>query len=210
MKKPAETEEKVRNLTARQWREAEAMWKSGDFTYEDLVKKFGKFKSTFERHFKKNKIKKGENADATKRQVEEKLAAAAVNEATVTAVRIRETKEDHYKMASAIAKLTWNEILKTKQDGVPIAIAMNNIKTLDVAMGVLSKARTERWAVLGLDRPDAVDPDELPELIISELTDAQVKELRDRDVTEMDDARATQEAAQGTPDSDIVDESEVE
>ena len=210
MKKPAVIKEKTRLVTEKQWREAEAMWRSGDFTYEDLVKKFGKARSTFERHFKKFKIIKGENAAKTKKKVEEKLADAAVNDVTVLALRVREAKEEHYKMASAIGKLTWQEILKTKQDGVPVAVAMNNIKTLDAAMGVIAKVRTEKWAVLGLDKPDAVDPDELPELVISELTEEQVKELRDRDITEMDDITANQNTAQSDPDNGIVDESEID
>lgn len=202
----ASAKPKARNLTAKQWREAEAMWESGDFIYEDLVKKFGKSASTFERHFKKNGIVKGAKAAATKKKVEEKLAATAVDEATVIAVRIKETKEDHYKMASALAKLTWQEILKTKQDGVPLAVALNNIKTLDAAMNVLTKARAERWAVLGLDRPDAVDPDELPELIISELTAEQIQELRDRDDSGLEDAPVNQNAVQVDPDEEIVEE----
>lgn len=174
------------------------MWESGDFIYEDLVKRFGKAASTFERHFKKHGIVKGAKAAATKKKVEEKLASAAVDEVTVMAVRVKETKEEHYKMAAALAKLTWNEILKTKQDGSPVAVALNNIKTLDAAMNVLTKARQERWAVLGLDRPDAVDPDELPELVISELTEEQIKELRDRDDTGLEDAPVVQ----GNPDDD--------
>jgi hypothetical protein len=195
---------KARILTAKQWREAEAMWESGDFIYDDLVKKFGKSVSTFERHFKKNGIVKGAKAAATKKKVEEKLAAAAVDEAAVMAVRIRETKEEHYKMASALAKLTWNEILKTKQDGVPVAVALNNIKTLHAAMDVLHKARIERWAVLGLDRPDAVDPDELPELVIAELTDEQIKELRDRDDALLEDDTPTHQGDGGSDDDNGV------
>ena len=48
-------------------------------------------------------------------------------------------------------------------------------------MNVLTKARMERYAVLGLDKDDYVDEDGLPELVISELTAAQIEELRNRD-----------------------------
>lgn len=194
------------HMTPKQWREAEAMWESGDFTYDDLVKKFGKSVSTFERHFKKHGIVKGSKAAATKKKVEEKLAAAAVDEATILAARIKETKEEHYKMASAIGKLTWNEILKTKQDGVPIATALNNIKTLDAALSVISKARTEKWAVLGLDKPDAVDPDELPELLIGELTEEQIRELRERDDAGIDDLPTVQDPPADDGDNGVIEE----
>lgn len=195
----------VRKLTLKQWAEAEALWESGTVIYDDLVKKFGRSISTFERHFKKKGVIKGAKVAVAKKKVEEKLASVAVDDATVTAMRIRETKEEHYKYAALLAKLAWNEILQTKKDSNPVSVAVNNLKALDVAMNVLTKSRTERWAVLGLDRADAIDPDELPELIISELTAEQIQELRDRDL-EFDDAQTNQNLAQGDPDDGVVDE----
>ncbi len=201
------TKAKVKVLTPKQWAEAEALWESGQVIYEDLVTKFGRSRSTFERHFKKRGLVKGAKAAATKKKVEEVLEKTAIDEATVIAARIKETKEQHYTMAQGLAKLTWAEILQTKKDGAPVAVALNNLKALDAAMNVLKKAREERWAVLGLDRPDAVDPDELPELVISELSAEQIKELRDRDITELDDLPVNQNGSQDSQsDDDIVDE----
>lgn len=193
---------KARVLTPKQWAEIEALWESGEVIYEDLVKKYGKSISTYERHFKKHGIVKGAKAAATKKLVEEKMKAVAVDEAQVIALRIKETKEEHYKMAAALSKLTWQEILKAKQDGAPVAVALNNIKALDAAMNVLSKARAERYAILGLDRPDAVDPDELPELIISELTAEQIEELRNRDIDELTGLPTNQNLTQPGDDED--------
>ncbi len=198
---------KKRNLTPKQWAEAEALWESGTVIYEDLVKKFGCSISTFERHFKKHGNVKGSKAAAAKKKVEEKLAAAAVDEATVIAARIRETKEAHYKMADNLAKLAFGEILQAKRDNQPVSVALNNLKAIDAAMNVVKKAREERYAVLGLDRPDAVDPDELPELLITELTAEQIKELRDRDMTELDDIMQAQKPA--APASDDDDEQDI-
>lgn len=178
---------KMTRVTPKQWAEAEALWESGEVTLEDLVNKFGKSLSTFKRHFDKMGVVKGSKKEALKKRVAEEVVKAAIDDATITAARIRETKEEHYKMATGLAKLTWGEILKTKQDGAPVAVATNNLKALDLAMSVLKKAREERWAVLGLDRVDAVDGNELPELVISELTADQIQELRDRDNLEMDE-----------------------
>lgn len=180
-----------KRLTRKQWAEIEALWESGAVIYEDLVKKFGLNQSSFERHFKKRGIVKGAKAEATKKKVEEKLAQAAIDEATVIAARIKETKEQHYTMSSNLSKLAWAEILQAKKDLQPVAVAMNNLKALDKAMDILKKAREERWAILGLDRPDAVDPEELPELIISELTAEQIEELRRRDESELEDLPGT-------------------
>lgn len=203
------TTAKKRNLTLKQWAEAEALWESGTVIYEDLVKKFGCSISTFERHFKKNGIVKGAKAAAAKKKVEERLAAAAADEATLIAARIRETKESHYKMASGLAQLAFNEILQAKKDSNPVSVALNNLKALDAAMTVIKKAGEERYKVLGLDRPDAVDPDELPELLITELTAEQIQELRDRDHSELDDVLAAEKPG-AAPANDDGDDEEID
>lgn len=198
-------------MTPKKWAEAEAMWESGDFLMEDLVKKFGVARSTLERHFAKKGTVKGAKAAVTKKKVEEHLTKAAIDEAAILAARIKETKEEHYKMASALTRLTWAEILEAKKAGHPVAVALNNIKALDAAMTVMKKAREERFAVLGLDRPDAVDPDELPELVIAELTAEQVQQLRDRDLSDLDELPTNQGAVQpSTEDADDFDEKDLD
>jgi hypothetical protein len=195
-----------KRLTLKEWAEIEALWESGTVTLEDLEKQYGPAPSTLTRHFKKNKIEKGSRAAATKKAVGEKLAAVAVDDAVVLAARVRETKEQHYTMAANLAKLTWNAILEAKKNMVPVATAMNDLKALDTAMNVLKKAREERWAVLGLDRPDAVDPDELPDLHVAELTDEQIEELRSRDTAELDELSKAERAAGGTPEGEEDDD----
>jgi AcrR family transcriptional regulator len=168
-------------LTPKQWAEAEALWESGEVTLDDLAARFGKHKSAFSAHFKNKGIEKGKRKEELKAAVKEEVARAAIDDATVLAARIKETKEEHYKMAAGLAKLSWNEILLAKQESRPVATALNNLKALDAAMTVLKKAREERWAVLGLDRDDALDEDGLPDLVISELTADQIEALRNRD-----------------------------
>ena len=168
-------------MTPRQWAEAEALWEAGEVTLDDLATRFDKDRSAFVRYFKKHGIVKGSRAAARKEEVKEAVAAAGIDEATVLANRIRETKEDHYKMSSALAKLVWAEVLTAKKDEKPFSAIKDNLKALDNAMNVLMKARMERFAILGLDKDDYVDEDSLPELVISELTAAQIEELRNRD-----------------------------
>ena len=168
-------------MTPRQWAEAEALWESGEVTLDDLAKRFDKDRSAFVRYFKKHGIVKGSRAAARKEEVKEAVAAAGIDEATVLANRIRETKEDHYKMSSALAKLVWAEVLTAKKDEKPFSAIKDNLKALDNAMNVLMKARMERFAILGLNKDDYVDEGGLPELVISELTAAQIEELRNRD-----------------------------
>ncbi|MCP6582226.1 hypothetical protein NL505_27725, partial [Klebsiella pneumoniae] len=88
----------------------------------DLEKKYVVAVSTFQRHFKNRGVVKGSRADLTKKAVEEKLKAAALDDATILAARVRETKEQHYTMSSNIGKLIWNEILEAKKAGAEIAV----------------------------------------------------------------------------------------
>jgi hypothetical protein len=200
-------------LTPKQWAEAEALWESGEVTLEDLAARFGKHRSAFSAHFKAKGIEKGKKKEEHKAAVKEEVTKAAIDDATVLAARIKETKEEHYKMAAGLAKLSWNEILLAKSEGRAVSTALNNLKALDAAMTVLKKAREERWAVLGLDRDDAMDEDGLPDLVISELTAEQIEALRERDEDDdlklpgTDQAELEAELA-ALDDDEIVDEGE--
>lgn len=198
-------------LTPKQWAEAEALWGAGEVTLDQLAKRFKKSKSTFEKHFSRRGLKKGFKAEAIQRKITTAVESSIVDDTTVIASRIRETKEEHYKMAAGLAKLTWSEILTVKQNGAPMASAMNNLKALDSAMSVLKKAREERYAVLGLDRADYVDEGGLPELVIAELTADQIEELRNRDSTEFDELGDVIQSDNGIDlEDDMIDDDTVE
>lgn len=168
-------------LTNRQWAQEEAMYAMGDTTQAAIAAKYSLTVQAVFQHMKRRGIKKGSKAVASSKAIEEGIQLAAVSEASVTAARIKETKEDHYKMASALSRLSWQEVLKAKQDGLPVSTATPNLRALDLASAVLKRLREERYAILGLDRHDFVDEDALPELVISELTDEQIAKLHERD-----------------------------
>lgn len=184
--KPSTAPSKV-TLRPKQWAIAEALWHKGEATADELAKRFGVHRTTIQRHMSAKGIVQGAGAEETRRKVAEAVETAVDDDAAITAARIKETKDEHYKMASGISKLAWNEVLKTKQDGLPLAAATANLKALDIAMSVMVKARTERWAILGQDRPDAVDTSALPELVIQELTAEQIEDLQKRDFNPYDE-----------------------
>jgi hypothetical protein len=182
---------KVTPMTSRDWARCRALWERGDTTYKELCARYGRSYKSFERHFKKHGIVKGAKAAALKEKVAEAMAVEDVNDAQLLAMRIKETKEEHYKMASALGRLSWNEILQAKKDGRAVSTALANLKALHAATVNLKIVREERFAILGLDRTDAVDLDQIPELIIRELTAEQIEELRKRDHTEAEDLPTT-------------------
>ena len=182
-------------LTPSQWREIEMLWESGEVTLKDLSKRYGKGTDTFVTHFRKHGIVKGARAEELKKLAEKAQREKAVADAEVISERIRRTKEDHYKMAEALGKLTFNEVLKARQEGRQFRTIQQDVKALLLAAETLKKVREERWITLGLDK-DAVDQDSLPELVMSTMTDEEVQALRN--------AQREDEEEMGFNDKDLV------
>jgi hypothetical protein len=164
-------------VTPRIEAEAKALWESGDF----------KTKADVARHLRISipacsKILKGIERGKVEREVREKVARTVASDVmadvNLRTARARESKEEHYKMAAGIAKLTWQEVVKAKTEGLPLSSIAHNLKALDIAMTILKKSREERFAVLGIVEGQPEADDELPQLVISELTPEEVEELR--------------------------------
>jgi hypothetical protein len=202
-----EAVEKKRRLTPKQWAEAEVMWELGEATLSVLAEKYKISDQAVYQHMKRHGKVRASKAAAHKKKVEEEVSKAVLDDVSITAGRIRETKEDHYKMSAAIARMSFNEILLAKQNGVPVSTTMNNLKALETAMTVLLKARQERWAVLGLDKADYIDEEGLPELHISELTALEIEDLRNREFAEFGISDMPSDDDEGDESgSDIVEE----
>ena len=183
-------EKKPVRLTPKQWAEAETLWELGDVALADLAKKFGITEQAVSQHMKKKGVQRGKRAAEHAKKVSDEVARQALEDAAVAAARIRETKEEHYKMAAGVAKLTWSEVLTAKQNNVPLATITNNLKALEVANNILARSRAERYAVLGLDKDHEPEDDKLPVLEIAELTQDEIEELRDRDFNEFEELPA--------------------
>ncbi len=78
---------------------------------------------------KKRKITKGEKAKEHSERISKQVAEDILSEGTVHSQRIKETKEEHYKMATGLARLTWNEIVTTKAKGGAYAAIQQNLKS---------------------------------------------------------------------------------
>lgn len=165
----------------KQWAEMEALWALGEITRDEIAKKLDVTPTAVTMHMRKVGVVRGSKAEEHRKRISDEVAEVALTDAAIHAQRIKETKDTHYKMSEHLAKLAFAEILTAKREGTPLSVATSNLKALDAAVTVIAKARIERWAVLGLDRPDAVDANELPDLVIEELTADQIEELRNRD-----------------------------
>lgn len=164
----------VRRLTVTQRAEAIALWKAGEITLEGLSKKFGKSRQAFLRLFDKEGAKKGSNAAATTKRVTEAVEDGLADSAAKMVKRITDTKEEHYKMADMLAKLTWKTIVDCQTGKHAFGTKLNDIKMLSAAASVLKTVREERYAVLGLNEKVHDDDTPLPDLVIRELTAEQI------------------------------------
>jgi transposase-like protein len=159
-----------RRMTTSARAEAIALWKSGEMTVDQLAKKFKKNRTTLFKLFKDEGAVKGADAAITKARVETAVAAAIVDDATVIATRIRETKDEHYKMASGISKLTWQIIVAAKSENRPYGSVGGDLRALKTAAETLRITREERYAVLGINENDDSDEKDIPVLQVQELT----------------------------------------
>lgn len=178
--KPKTTPEKTSTrsrLTTAEIAEAVALYESGSTTLEELGRRFDKRPETFMRLFKKMGVVKGSKAAETTERVREEVEKSMLDDAALLASRIRETKEEHYKMATALGKLSWNEIFTAKKEGRTYASTMNELKAIGQALANLKMAREERYIVLGINDDGGDDP-VIPELPIHELTQDQIEEMR--------------------------------
>ena len=169
-------------LSERQLVQMETMWTSGEYTSEQLGRKFDRTGRSVMSLMKSRGAKKGERAEKFHESVRAKVEEKMIAEVNVFAERAKETKEEHYRMATAIAKLTWMEVAKAQKEGRSFATLTGSMKALNLAMGVLEKARSERYIVLGLNA-EKDDDGVIPELVVNELTQAQIDDLRNRDFT---------------------------
>lgn len=173
-------------MKPKEWAEAEMLWETGNITLKELAERFGRVEETFSRYFARKGIKKGSKQAQHSEKVKEEVSKNIVDDAVVLATRIRETKEEHYKLSSSLVKLAFNEIRQAKADGQPYESKLNNLRALNTCMGIVKQGREERWAVLGLNDPDSINEAELPELLISEMTAAQIEEMQMRQVQSSD------------------------
>jgi AraC-like DNA-binding protein len=165
---------KGKHLTAAETAEAIALWKSGTVTIADLSKRFKKSRNTFMRIFEKEGVKKGETASETKKKVADEIEKATVDDAAEMAKRIRDTKENTYKMAQLIERSMAAEIVEARTSKTPMGLREKNIKVWKDIAATLEITRAIRYEVLGLNDKDANKLTEIPDLEIRELTVEQI------------------------------------
>lgn len=195
----------VATVPAGVWLAAERDWVQGKFPSADLLAAHhGIDSSQFRKKMSEKGLKNGQAIAEYNRTIERELQEKAERQAKILAERIEETREEHYRWASGIAKLTFAEVAKARQENIPFGNVRPNLQALESAMKVLKMAREERFAILGLDGDnDADDDDGLPELAVAELSQEQITQLQERGtpVEEEDEIEVVSLDEEGSPQS---------
>lgn len=172
-----ETPSKQKRLTPAEWERVKILWEYGNHTLAELSKEFGIRLDTIQRRLKDDGIEKGARAHEVKAATSEAAHDEMARQAADNVKRINETRNDHYRYAEALARMTMAEIVDAKNSKMALSTKDANLGALNKAAKTLEVLRKERWVLLGLDREDG-DPEDMDELMISELSPQQIAAMQ--------------------------------
>jgi hypothetical protein len=179
-----EVDEKTgRTLTPAEWAEAVTLWELGTMKLRELAAKFRISEAGMSKGLTKRGATKGSRAKEVAATVAKTVLKAAEDEALTAAEerqrKINETKAQHYEWSKMLGQQIMARLAAAQKDGRAFETEIVNIKTLRIAVAGLGQIRQERYAILDADRQ--IDEDELPTLVIQDLSEAEIERLRSAD-----------------------------
>jgi len=172
-----EAQEGRKGLEQEKWFQLRHLWEIGDSTLAELSNKFGVRVDTIQKRLKKEGSVKGSRAHEAIKNASEASEEELARQAVEVVKRIHETKNNHYVWNEAIGKMVMAELVEAKQLKQSVSMKDANLGALAKAAKTLEIIRKERYALLGLDKEDG-DPEDMDELIISELDDEMIKRMQ--------------------------------
>jgi hypothetical protein len=185
-RKPRVASRKGKRLSASEKAEAITLWKLGETTLDELATKFGRNRLTFLRLFNEEGVTKGEAQQAHEKKVAEAVEAAAIGDVAEVAKRVKETKEDHYKMSQMLSKLVWQLIVDCKKSNKPFLSISGELKALRYASAILKSTREERYALLGLNKEETGEDKDPEDLVIREISLEEIQQRMRNQVSDDD------------------------
>lgn len=177
------TKRKYVQLDEAEWAEVEALWSFGSATLPEIAHRFGISERGLQAHFVKRGIAKGQSAKALAAQVVARVQreqADAADTLTARALAIRETTFDH---ADKIERMIVERLDAAAADPAQTYAAAAAVKMLGNAAAALERLHTLKRSALGITEDD-MNSDEVPSLVIRNLTDANIIEMRRRQAEE--------------------------
>lgn len=167
--------DKKKILSPMEWVELETMWGSGEYTLSDLADKSGLRAETLSRRFKAKGIAKG--SLGMSEVVRSAIADVAIDKNKARLDKIDNRRNFYDTTATFLAQITRKLVADCTRDKKDLAYIEGDLKSLQRASNTLLKCYDVSSRALGMDREE-IDNDELPQLLIGELTLEQVKAIR--------------------------------
>lgn len=167
-----------RLMTTKEKAEVVALWEAGEVTLADLATRFGRDSATISKVLSDAKAVKGRVAASVIEKARAKVEEDSVSDAAILAQRIKETKDEHYKASRRIAMMVTLEVMNASKPGADLANRQGTLKALETAAKALKTVREERFAVLGILNGEEVNVEDLPDLVVQELSADDVAMLR--------------------------------
>lgn len=189
-------------LTEAEWAEAEAAWASGSATLPELAHRTGVTERGLQARFARRGLQKGEAAKAIAAQVVARVKeqeAARVDTLVERAAAIRETA---YANAVKVERMIVDRLDAAAADPSQTFAASAAIKMMVAASAALERLHTLKRSALGISDDD-VNDDEVPVLVVRDLTDAETDAIRAKQ-DEEDDAYILDENETETENDDKV------
>ena len=181
-----------KNLKPSEWAEIEATWALGEHTLAELADKYDIHPAYLSRTMSKRGIKKGQDRKKVDEAVKDTILESIKDDAEITAKRIKETKEEHYRYAQVLSKVLFSKVAQAIKDKKAVGDLKEDVITLKNAITALKQAREDRYTILGLDRDPDMD-EETPRLIIDRMTPEEIDEAQTFRAEELDTSLSIEE-----------------
>lgn len=172
-------------LNEAEWAEVEAAWSLGGATLPELSHRFGVSERGLQARFARRGLTKGASAKVLATQVVARVKqeqADAADTLTARALVIREATFDH---ADKIERMLVERLDAAAADPSQTFAAAAAVKMLGNAAAALERLHALKRSALGITNED-MSSDEVPTLVIRNLTDANIIEMRRKQAEEDD------------------------
>jgi DNA-binding transcriptional regulator LsrR (DeoR family) len=156
------------------------MYESGNYTQEELGKKFGISVPTVIKILKANKAQKGISGAEIVERVKQKIDSEYNQEKEKYAKDVKTSKNESLLWARMVGMAIGKEVQKLITNDSPKIVEeiSARIKALKDASVGLNNVMIQRWRSLNIDENQ--EEDSIPNLVIEDLTEEKLKEIHKR------------------------------
>ncbi|MDF9790854.1 UNVERIFIED_ORG: hypothetical protein M2438_001348 [Methylobacterium sp. SuP10 SLI 274] len=193
-------------LSEDQWAEAEAAWTSGSASLPELAHRFGATERALQAHFAKLGLEKGSAAKTLAAKVAVRVKEQQESDVGTLTERALTIRETTYSYATKIERMIVERLDAAAADPDQVYAAAASVKMLTNAAAALERIHTLKRSALGITDED-MNTDEVPVLVIKNLSDIEVASIRQRqsDEDEFDnDSIEGEDEAVEAPEDEIV------